>query len=140
MDQTSFGLTLPATPASVSVVRYLFGGVQPMWAVSDLLMHDIQIAVSEACTNVVKHAYDTGAPGMLEIAAGLDGDAVVVRVRDNGPGLATTAGAPAMATSELGVGLALIAALATRMEVGHGPDGAHEVAMEFALTDGGPPA
>jgi anti-sigma regulatory factor (Ser/Thr protein kinase) len=139
MDPTSFGLTLPATPSSVSVVRFLFGGVQPMWPVSDLLMHDIQIAVSEACTNVVKHAYDAGTAGILEVNAGLDDGAVVVRVRDNGPGLGT-AMAPPMATGGLGVGLALIAALATRMEIGHGPDGAHEVAMTFAITNEASPA
>lgn len=118
----------------MSVVRHLFGGVQPLWAVSDVLMHDIQIAVSEACTNVVKHAYAAGSPGMLEVDAGLQDASVVIRVRDNGPGLPEPAdAAPSSASAGIGVGLALIAALTTRMTIGHDADGTHEVAMTFGL-------
>jgi serine/threonine-protein kinase RsbW len=125
MHPLSFGLNLPALPASVSVVRHLFGGVRGIWPVSDAQLHDIQIAVSEACTNVIKHAYDPLSPGMLEVQGVLDGDEIVVRVRDNGPGMRPS-GAPG-----LGVGLALIAALTIRMEVGHDADGAHQVSMVF---------
>ncbi len=140
MDPTSFALTLPATPSSVSVVRFLLGGVQPMWPVDDVLMHDIQIAVGEACTNVVRHAYDEDAVGMLEVEAALEHDHVVVRVRDHGPGVGPSP-PTAPAGEGLGVGLALMAALATRMEIGHGPHGAHEVSMSFATsTPGSAPA
>ncbi|MCW3015901.1 MAG: putative anti-sigma regulatory factor, serine/threonine protein kinase [Solirubrobacterales bacterium] len=126
MHPLSFGLNLPAVPASVSVVRHLFGGVKGIWPVSDAQLHDIQIAVSEACTNVIKHAYDRTAPGMLEVHGILDRDEIVVHVRDNGPGMRPSS-APG-----LGVGLALIAALTLRMEVGRVANGAHQVSMVFA--------
>lgn len=132
LEPTSFRLSLPATPSSVSVVRHLFGGVGDLWPVSELLMHDIQIAVSEACTNVVKHAHQGGAPGMVEVEAGLDGGAIVVRVRDNGPGLPDPGSEPAASSADgLGVGLALIGALSSRVTFGRARDGAHEVAMTF---------
>lgn len=129
MDPLSFGLTLPAVPASVSVVRHLLGGVRGIWPVSDNLLHDVQIAVSEACTNVVKHAYDTTASGMLEVRGGLEDQEIVVHVCDNGPGVRPSS------HPGLGLGLVLIAALSARMEVGRGPDGAHRVSMAFELID-----
>lgn len=133
MDPSSFGLNLPALPASVSVVRHLFGGVQGVWPVSDEQLHDIQIAVSEACTNVIKHAYDGGPPGMLEVHGALLGDREIrVRVRDNGPGM------QASSDAGLGVGLSLIAALTVRMEVGREPDGAHQVTMVFEADEPSP--
>ena len=50
----------------------------------DAALYQIQIAVDEACANVVHHAYKGLETGDLEISCGLDGQSLVIRVRDWG--------------------------------------------------------
>lgn len=130
MDPLSFALNLPAAPASVSVVRHMLGGVQPAWPVTDAQLHDLQIAVSEACTNVVKHAYDPTAPGIMEVAGVLRDGEIELLVRDSGAGVRDTE------SPDLAMGLALIKALATRARFDDRPDGGYEVTMVFVLEGG----
>ena len=50
-------LTLPARAENVAVVRHAFGGLADVVDVADQTLSDIKLAVTEACTNVVVHAY-----------------------------------------------------------------------------------
>src|SRR4051794_30843078 len=65
-------LKLPARAENVAVVRHAFGGFAEVLTVDEQTLADIKLAVTEACTNVVIHAYDAGAPGSLEVDATLD--------------------------------------------------------------------
>jgi serine/threonine-protein kinase RsbW len=126
----AFALSLPARPESLTVIRHVLGGVAEAWPVDHELLDDIRIAVTEACGQVVMQAGDAaGAPAMLEVRGDLDDGQVVMVVRDHGQGDTDHAGA-----AGLGLGLPLIGALTTRLEVGHGPDGVHEVRMTFPRT------
>ena len=122
-------LCLPARAENVAVVRHALGGLSDAFALSDALIADIRLAVSEACTNVVVHAYDDApAAGLLEVEASCEHDEVAIVVRDRGRGIAPRTDSPG-----LGVGLPLIATLADRLEIANGVDGATEVRMHFAL-------
>jgi serine/threonine-protein kinase RsbW len=50
----------------------------------DRTLHQIQVAVDEACANVIQHAYEGLEPGDMEVSCYLDDDKFVVSVRDWG--------------------------------------------------------
>jgi serine/threonine-protein kinase RsbW len=73
----------------------------------------VALAVSEACTNVVLHAYvDAATPGDVEVRATLADGTLVVEVADDGRGMV-----PRLDSPGLGLGLPLIAQMADAFEV-----------------------
>lgn len=126
-------MTLPARPENVAMVRHVLGALGEGLAVPAEVLHDIRLAVSEACANVVVHAYRES-EGLLEVGVSPRTDRMLeIVVRDHGCGMGPRADSPG-----LGVGLPLIAALTSELEIGTAEDGATEVRMLFALepTDG----
>jgi len=120
-------LTLPARAENVAVVRHALGGLGEALALHPQTLSDVKLAVTEACTNVVVHAYGDG-EGPMEIAASVDGDALRVTVRDEGMGIVPRPDSPG-----LGLGLPLIATLTESLELGKTPDDRTEVTMVFRL-------
>ena len=89
---------------------------------------DIALAVSEACTNAVVHAY-RGQPGKVSLFVEAGAGELLVKVVDEGDGLAPRPDSPG-----LGLGLPLIARVADRFEVHPGPDGrGTELCMVFRV-------
>lgn len=125
-------LRLPARPENVAVVRQALTGMGDAYDLDPELLGDIKTAVTEACNNVVLHAYPEG-EGLVEVEADSDGEHTDVIVRDFGAGIQ-----PRSFTEErtLGLGLPLIATLSSRFEIrGGGPDLGIEVDMTFSATD-----
>jgi serine/threonine-protein kinase RsbW len=120
-------LTLPARAENVAVVRHAFGGLGDALDLPDQVLADVKLAVTEACTNVVVHAYPD-AEGPLEVAASLRDGRLSVVVRDEGRGILPRADSPG-----LGLGLPLIATLAETLELGTGDDDRTEVRMTFRI-------
>jgi serine/threonine-protein kinase RsbW len=121
-------LTLPARAENVAVVRHAFGGLGDVMDVTDQTLSDIKLAVTEACTNVVVHAYPGGEDGPLGVRATVDEATLTVVVSDQGRGILPRPDSPG-----LGLGLPLIATLAESLELGTGPDDETEVRMTFEL-------
>ena len=46
--------------------------------------YEVQMATDEACTNIIEHAYGLGVAGEIAIQCTLEGDDVVVTIRDRG--------------------------------------------------------
>jgi len=122
-------LVLASSAENVPVVRQAVRGLLDAASVEDQVAGDVLLAVTEACTNVVRHAYrDASAPGEIEITASSDGHRLVIAVRDRGCGLS-----PCIDSPGLGLGLPVIAAVSDRMEVHEADGGGTLVTMEFAL-------
>jgi serine/threonine-protein kinase RsbW len=122
-------LTLSNQPDNVVLVREALSGVAETVGVDELDLNDIRTAVTEACNNVVLHAYG-GDQGPLQIEVFLAPGSVEVVVRDHGMGIK-----PHIRSGEeaaLGIGLSIIKALAPRVEFRDVPAGGTEVSMEFA--------
>jgi serine/threonine-protein kinase RsbW len=124
-------LRLPARPENVAVVRQALTGLGDAYDLDPELLGDIKTAVTEACNNVVLHAYPDG-DGLVEVEADSDGEHTDVVVRDFGAGIQ-----PRSFTEErtLGLGLPLIATLSSRFEIRGGPELGLEVDMTFSAAD-----
>lgn len=124
-------LLVPARAENVAVVRHAFGGLADALDLPEQIAADIKLAVTEACTNVVLHAYGED-DGPLEVDASIAGEEIVIVVRDRGAGIHPRPDSPG-----LGLGLPLIATLSQSLELEGGTDEAPtEVRMTFALSDG----
>jgi serine/threonine-protein kinase RsbW len=123
-------LALPARAENIALIRHAFGALGETLAVDEELLSDVRLAVTEACSNVVVHAYADESPGPLEVLATLDDGALTVVVRDEGPGIAPHPDSPG-----LGLGLPLIASLAESVQLGRDEQERTEVCMTFLLSD-----
>jgi len=123
-------LKLPARAENVAVVRHAFGGFAEGLSVDEQTLADIKLAVTEACTNVVIHAYEDGEEGDLEVDASIDDQLLTVVIRDNGRGIVPRPDSPG-----LGLGLPLIATLAASLELGRDHGDHTEVRMTFRLDE-----
>jgi anti-sigma regulatory factor (Ser/Thr protein kinase) len=122
-------LELPARPEGVGVVRQALVGVADGLALDGAVLADAKMAVTEACTNAVVHAYDDEI-GRLGVEMFADDSALTVVVRDQGSGIQPRANRTG--STALGLGLPLIAALSDAFEVRGGPGIGTEVRMTFA--------
>src|SRR5688572_10425275 len=81
----ALSLSLPAQPVNVAVIRQALSGVAESLEISAAVLADINMAVTEACTNVILHAYPESA-GRVEVDVFPNGRQVDVIVRDSGSG------------------------------------------------------
>jgi anti-sigma regulatory factor (Ser/Thr protein kinase) len=128
-DASAVRLRLPAVPENVALVRQALAGLADHLGVAPARVADMKIAITEACTNAVVHAYgDEGGP--LDVTMAVDHGRLVLTVRDRGHGLRPL---PSMSEGPpLGFGLALIASLSDEFGIAGGPYGT-EVRVAFAL-------
>ena len=119
-------LNLPARPENVAVVRHVLGAFAEALHLPLEVVEDMRLAVTEACTNVVRHAYDTTEPGQLEIVIRPEGEVLEVIVTDEGRGIG-----PSPDTAGPGLGLPLIAALVDSLEIQQAPRAGSRLAMSF---------
>ncbi|HJS95565.1 MAG TPA: ATP-binding protein [Solirubrobacteraceae bacterium] len=134
-DAPAVRLELDSRPETLTLVRGVLAGVAELIGLDPELLDDLKTAVSEACNNVVMHAYD-GDTGPLGVRLYIEPEAIEVVVLDRGSGL------PALAPADetiRGVGLSVIRALAEQAEFRSPPDGGTEVRMSFAGQRDGKP-
>lgn len=113
---------------NVVLVRRAVAGVADAVGLDPSLLSDIKTVVSEACNNVVLHAYD-GEQGPMEVYLCPDGRQLEVIVRDRGQGIQPRPVAPDAQVQ--GVGLSLIQALSDSVEFSGAAGEGTEVRMAF---------
>jgi serine/threonine-protein kinase RsbW len=120
-------LAVANLPENVSLVREVLAGLAGVVPLADGQLDDIKTVVSEACNNVVIHAYD-GARGPLHVEIRVADGTLEISVRDTGGGLR-----PRSPTEERteGIGIPVIRALSDRVEFTGGPGHGTEVRMQF---------
>jgi anti-sigma regulatory factor (Ser/Thr protein kinase) len=120
-------LSLPAQPENIPVIRHVLGAFAEALELSPELIEDMRLAVTEACSNVVRHAYAGEEPGPIDVVVQPNGDRLDVIVSDRGHGMG-----PSPNVDGPGLGLPLIAALADSLEVEDSPIRGNRVRMSFA--------
>lgn len=120
----SVRLRIPAKPEYITLVRLALSGLSRLRPLDEETLGDLKLAVTEACSNSVRHGYGNGRQGTVEISYDLQPDRLVVEVVDDGPGFD-----PEFAResddelSEGGLGIAIIRAVADEFEASRRPGG-----------------
>jgi serine/threonine-protein kinase RsbW len=121
----------PAVADSVPRAREALSKFAQSAGVSGNQLDAVRLAVSEAATNAVVHAYG-GGPGQIQLDAALGSGDLWVLVADDGYGMR-----PRIDSPGLGVGLALISQVCDEFAIVKRSSGGTEVRMRFGLREGG---
>lgn len=126
-------MVLPAKSENVAVIRHALAGLAEEIGMDEPGLADLKTVVTEACMNVVVHAYD-GETGPLSVEAEPDSEGLTVVVSDEGSGFKPNAEDD---RDSLRLGLSLIAALSSSFSISGGLDRGTEIAMRVPLQGGG---
>ena len=131
-DSPRVRLDLTSRPEAARLVRSMSTAAGEVLGFDPELLSDVNTAVSEACNNVIQHAYGEE-PGPFSVEFALTPDGLEVQIRDYGRGIRESA----PDNDGLKVGLALMSAVADRAEFFRVPEGGTEVRLCFRGAAGG---
>jgi serine/threonine-protein kinase RsbW len=111
-------LRVPARPEYVALTRLALTGLADIITLPDEHLADLKLALTEAVSNSVRHAYAGGA-GVVSISYELTGDALAVEVVDDGKGFDPDRPPPLEGEelTEGGLGIAIIRTIADEFEL-----------------------
>jgi serine/threonine-protein kinase RsbW len=113
----SIRLRIPAKAEYVALSRLALTGLAEIASMPDEMLADLKLALTEAVSNSVRHAYANG-DGWVEIAYALSRTSLEVEVLDDGPGFDPER--PALGDEELiegGLGIAIIQTIVDELEI-----------------------
>jgi len=112
-------LKIPAKPEYIALARLALSGLAQVQPVEPETLADLKLALTEACSNSVRHAYHEGRDGTVDVRYELNGSTLTVEVVDEGRGFdvdATVDGGLGE-LDEGGLGLAIIRALTDELAI-----------------------
>jgi serine/threonine-protein kinase RsbW len=115
-------LRIPARAEYVALARLALSGLADLAALPEELVADLKLALTEAVSNSVRHAYGEGG-GFVSVAYELGHDSLAVEVVDDGEGFDPDR-PPALEGEELtegGLGIAIIRTIADDFELDSRP-------------------
>lgn len=122
------GFTFEAESRSVPRARHAVTAFARQHGVPPDVLGGVALAVSEACTNVVLHAFEKKARGRFSVDLRLQGASLCISVRDDGMGMRPRTDSPG-----LGLGLPIIASTADSFAIAPCEGGGTELRMRFDL-------
>ena len=123
-------LRLPADRDSLPVVRQALRSLGEAVKADRDALEDAELAVTEACTNVIEHAYGE-TPGTLEVTFEPRSTEMVASVRDEGKGISPDT----RPDTGRGFGLSMIEGIANNLEVSPREGGGTSVVMLLHMGD-----
>jgi anti-sigma regulatory factor (Ser/Thr protein kinase) len=119
MSENVVRLSFPAKPDYLLLARLALSGIGRTTPLSEELLADLKLAITEACGNCVRHAYPDG-EGDVSVLYAFDDQALEMVVEDSGVGIE---GEPPRPTDDSGMGMAIIRTVVDELEIGPGVDG-----------------
>jgi serine/threonine-protein kinase RsbW len=126
-------ISLPQEVASVTLVRHVVASALESFGLTSECVDDIQLALSEACANVVDHA---ATEDEYSVELHVDEQRCELRVRNDGEGFDVTGLAEEMPdpTSARGRGVAIMRAVMDRVDFAHEEEEGTMVRLVKALS------
>ena len=116
-------LTIPAKAEYITLCRLALTGISRLRPLGEETLADLKLALTEACSNSVRHAYGNG-EGQVAIHYELHPDKLVVEVTDDGEGFDPLHSRDEDGElTEGGLGIAIIRSIADELEIGAGEGG-----------------
>jgi serine/threonine-protein kinase RsbW len=117
-------LSFPAKPDYLLLARLALSGLARQVSMTDEVLADLKLAVTEACGNAVRHAYPGGA-GDVTVSFVVSNSALEMIVEDQGTGLEARAipDEPVSAPVERGMGISIMRAIVDDLDIHAGVDG-----------------
>src|SRR6478672_4096371 len=115
----SVTLRIPAKPEYITLCRLALTGLAQLRQLPDDAMADLKLALTEAVSNSVRHAYGPGSDGHVDVTYELFADRIGIEVVDDGAGFDPDE-APSFEGDELsegGLGIAIIRTIADEFEI-----------------------
>ena len=119
MSSSVVTLTMPARTEYLILARLALAGIAQEVPMSEAVVADLKLAVTEACGNVARHAYPS-APGVVRVRFEVTDGAIEIDVEDDGAGSGAstwTEQSHAALPVEEGMGLAIISAVVDELEI-----------------------
>ncbi len=134
MSELTEGLemTLPAESANVALVRHAISGVAEDGGMDEERIADLKTVVTEACMNVVVHAYPHGS-GLMRIDVTPEEDALLITVSDSGAGIRPSVDLDEPGSS-LRLGFSLISRLCSSFAISGGLDRGTTISMRLPMS------
>jgi serine/threonine-protein kinase RsbW len=112
-------LRFPADSRYLVLARLSLAGLAPLARLDPDALLDLKLAVTEACSNAIRHAYPADEPGEVRVRIELSPDRVLVEVSDNGSGFDSSGvqSWSASAMREEGMGLSIIETVTDELEI-----------------------
>jgi serine/threonine-protein kinase RsbW len=131
--ELSLALTLPRDEQTVPVARHIVRNTMEQVGVDETCVYDVELAMSEACTNVLLHS---GPGDQYVVRLDLEDRLGLIRVIDVGHGFdsARLQAEDALPEDERGRGLGLMQALVDRVDFTSRHEAGTIVTLEKALT------
>jgi serine/threonine-protein kinase RsbW len=77
-------IEVPGSTLKLEKVRAFVAEHARRWGLAENIVHEVVLAVDEACSNVVRHAYRDGEKGLVEVRIRAGKDTFTVLIRDTG--------------------------------------------------------
>jgi serine/threonine-protein kinase RsbW len=117
-DGRQIRLRIPARAEYITLGRLALTGLSRLQELSDETLADLKLALTEACSNSVRHAYRDGRAGVVKIDYDLQPDRLVIEVTDDGPGFDyVESDGEDRELTEGGLGLAIIRSISDEFEL-----------------------
>ncbi|MBA2537536.1 MAG: ATP-binding protein [Actinobacteria bacterium] len=110
-------LSIPAKAEYIVLCRLALAGLARVRALEAETVADLKLALTEACSNSIRHAYAQGRTGVVEVRYELNGEKLQVEVTDDGAGFDVSTLAPDGEPDEGGLGIAIIRALTDELAI-----------------------
>ncbi len=116
-DRGVVALSIPAKAEYIVLCRLALAGLARVRALEAETVADLKLALTEACSNSIRHAYAQGRTGVVEVRYELNGEKLQVEVTDDGAGFDVSTLAPDGEPDEGGLGIAIIRALTDELAI-----------------------
>ena len=110
-------LSIPARAEYIALCRLALTGIARVRPLEEEVLSDLKLAITEACSNSIRHAYDGGDPGVVAVRYELTDDRISVEVADQGVGFEPGAAPVEGELDEGGLGIAIIRAVVDELAI-----------------------